>query len=142
MRIVGLVIVLGLFLLGVMNGGALSNVIDTPSVLIVVGLTLGLCLQSRIPFVIVFMSFFGKEYKGEELRAVVQGWKQVRTYVMVSGVLGTFVGMINMFNALDVYDAFLPGTATALITTLYAAVLSYMVFLPLQHQLEKQLDNA
>lgn len=142
MRIVGLVIVLVLLSMGVMNGGSLNGVIDTPSVVIVVGLTLGLCLQGQIPFVMVFLSFFGTEYQGEELRAVVQGWKHVRKYVMISGVLGTFVGMINMFNALDVYDAFLPGTATALITTFYAAVLSYAIFLPLQHQLEKQLDNG
>lgn len=142
MRIVGLVIVFVLFAMGVMNGGSLGNVIDTPSALIVVGVTLGLCLQGKIPFVRVFLSFFGTEYKGEELRIVIQGWKHVRTYVMVSGVLGTFVGMINMFNALDVYDALLPGTATALITTLYAAVLSYTIFLPLQHKLEKQLDQA
>ena len=47
-----------------------------------------------------------------------------------------------MFHALDVYDALLPGTATALITTFYATVLSYVVFLPLQHQLEKQLEDV
>ena len=139
MRIVGLVIVLVLFFLGVMMGGTLANVLDTPSVLIVVGLTLGLCLQGKVPLGMVIQSFFGTEFQGEDLRVVVQAWKHVRTYIMASGLLGTFLGMINMFQALDVYDAFFPGTATAFITTFYAAILSYMIFLPLQHRLEKQL---
>lgn len=44
MRIVGLLIVLVLLLMGVANGGSLGSVIDIPSVLIVVGLTLGISL--------------------------------------------------------------------------------------------------
>ena len=92
MRIIGLVIIFVLLLMGVMNGGSLGNVIDVPSVLIVVGLTLGFGLQGKIPFGMMMKSFFGGAVQGDDLRLVVLGWQHLRTYVMVSGVLGTFCG--------------------------------------------------
>lgn len=142
MRIVGLLIVLVLLLMGVMNGGSLGSVIDIPSVLIVVGLTLGISLQGGVPLGKILRSFFGAPFQGEELRDVVQAWKQVRTYVMVSGLVGSLLGMMLLFQNLDVYDAFFPGTATALITTFYATILSYLIFLPVQNRLEKQAGDV
>ncbi len=142
MRIVGLILVLVLLLLGVMNGGSVAYFIDMPSVIIVVGLTLGISLQRGVPLMKVIQSFFGVSFQGDDLCEVVQAWKQVRTYVMVSGLVSTLLGMITLFQALSVYDAFFPGTATALITTFYAVVLSYVVFLPLQHRLERQLGEV
>ena len=141
MRIIGLVIVLVLLLLGVMNGGSLAYFIDTPSVIIVVGLTAGISLQSGVPLMKVIQSFFGVSFQGDDLSEVVQAWKQVRTYVMVSGLVSTLLGMMTLFQALSVYDSFFPGTATALVTTFYAAILSYVVFLPIQHRLERQLEK-
>jgi len=142
MRFVGLGVVLILIFMGVMNGGSLGHVIDIPSVLIVVGLTLGISWQGGVPLGKVVRSFFGGVFQGDELREVVLAWKHVRAYVMVSGVVGTLLGMMLLFQNLDVYDAFFPGTATALITTFYAVVLSYLIFLPVQNRLEQQLVNA
>ena len=99
-------------------------------------------VKKGLPLGMVARSLFGAEYQGAELRAVIQAWQQLRTYVMASGILGTLIGMINMFQNLDVYAAFFPGTATAVITIFYAMILSYFVFLLLQHRLEKQLDSA
>jgi flagellar motor component MotA len=141
MRIVGLLIVMVLVMMGVTNGGDLSHIVDVPSLIIVAGVTLGLCLQGGLPLGMVAKSLFGAEYQGAELRAVIQAWQHLRTYVMATGVLGALIGAINMFQNLDDYAAFFPGTATAVITIFYAMILSYFVFLPLQHRLEKQLDS-
>jgi len=75
MRIVGLLIVMVLVMMGVTNGGDLSHIVDVPSLIIVAGVTLGLCLQGGLPLGMVAKSLFGAEYQGAELRAVIQAWQ-------------------------------------------------------------------
>ena len=51
------------------------------------------------------------------------------------GMIGTLMGLIIMLGNMDDPDAIGPGMAVALITTLYGAVLSNLVFLPLSEKL-------
>lgn len=52
------------------------------------------------------------------------------------GMVGTLVGLVNMLQALDDPSAIGPGMATALITTLYGAILANLIFLPLSMKLK------
>lgn len=52
------------------------------------------------------------------------------------GMVGTLVGLVNMLQALDDPSAIGPGMATALITTLYGAILANLIFLPFSMKLK------
>lgn len=141
MRIVGLVIVLVLLVLGmVVSAGRIFNLIDTPSAIMVVGLTLGMAWQAGTPLLLVIRSFFSSNLTPEEIERAVAGWVQVRTFLVIAGVMGTFVGLLSLFHAENVMKYFFPGVATALITTFYGLLLSYVIFLPHQRRLEAKIQ--
>ena len=52
------------------------------------------------------------------------------------GLIGTIIGLVHMLNQLNSPEQIGPGMATALITTLYGATLSYLIFNPLADKLE------
>jgi len=51
------------------------------------------------------------------------------------GMLGTLIGLVKMLGRLDDPSAVGPGMATALLTTLYGALLSYWIFTPIAKKL-------
>lgn len=53
------------------------------------------------------------------------------------GLIGTVIGLVQMLANLSDPDRIGPAMALALITTLYGAVLSYLVFMPLAAKLER-----
>lgn len=53
------------------------------------------------------------------------------------GLIGTVIGLIQMLGNLSDPESIGPAMAIALITTLYGAVLSYLVFMPLAAKLER-----
>ncbi|UCF97651.1 MAG: motility protein A [Spirochaetaceae bacterium] len=57
------------------------------------------------------------------------------------GMIGTLIGLIIMLAQIEDKSAIGFGMSTALITTLYGAVLGYLVFLPVKRKLEDR-DNS
>lgn len=51
------------------------------------------------------------------------------------GMIGTLIGLIKMLGTLDDPSTVGPGMATALLTTLYGALMSYLVFTPIAKKL-------
>ena len=148
MRVIGLILVPVMVGLGFMNGGSLFQIIDIPSALIVVGATLGIAWQAGTPIRLLIRSFFSSNLTPDEIRTAATGWAQMRVFLLIAGIIGTFVGVINLFQVegLSQSEKVLyyvhTGTATAVITTFYAVFLSYAVFLPLQRRLEAQMEAA
>lgn len=61
---------------------------------------------------------------------------QMGTYAPAFGMIGTLVGLVQMLQNLSDPSQIGQGMATALLTTLYGAVLANMVFLPLAGKLD------
>jgi chemotaxis protein MotA len=57
------------------------------------------------------------------------------------GMIGTLIGLIIMLAKIEDKSAIGIGMSTALITTLYGAILAYLVFMPVKRKLEDR-DNA
>ncbi|MCK8816523.1 motility protein A [Natroniella sulfidigena] len=57
------------------------------------------------------------------------------------GMIGTLIGLIGMLSHLDDPDAIGPGMATALITTLYGALLANLVLVPLAQKLKVKSEE-
>ena len=51
------------------------------------------------------------------------------------GMIGTLIGLVKMLSTLDDPSRVGPGMATALLTTLYGAVMAYLLFAPLARKL-------
>ncbi len=54
------------------------------------------------------------------------------------GLVGTLIGLVQMLRTLDDPAAIGPSMAIALLTTLYGAILAFLVFTPLAEKLEKR----
>ena len=52
------------------------------------------------------------------------------------GMIGTLIGLVQMLQALDDPAAIGPGMAVALLTTLYGAILAFLIFGPIAKKLE------
>jgi chemotaxis protein MotA len=57
------------------------------------------------------------------------------------GLIGTLIGLVQMLTALDDPSNIGPFMAIALLTTLYGALLAYMVFTPLATKIERNSDE-
>lgn len=57
------------------------------------------------------------------------------------GLIGTLIGLVQMLSRLDDPSAIGPAMSIALLTTLYGAMLSYMVFTPLASKLERNTSE-
>jgi chemotaxis protein MotA len=57
------------------------------------------------------------------------------------GLIGTLIGLVQMLANLDDPASIGPAMAIALLTTLYGAILAYMVFIPLASKLERNSNN-
>ncbi len=54
------------------------------------------------------------------------------------GMIGTLIGLVKMLGTLDDPSAIGPAMAVALLTTLYGAILAFLVFVPLAEKLENR----
>ena len=59
-------------------------------------------------------------------------------YAPAFGMIGTLIGLVVMLANLDDPDKIGPGMAVALITTLYGAIASNLIFIPMADKLEKR----
>lgn len=63
------------------------------------------------------------------------------TYAPALGLIGTIIGMMEMLTALADPSTVGPAMAVALTTTLYGAILSNLIFLPVAGKLRNQIDE-
>lgn len=57
------------------------------------------------------------------------------------GLIGTLIGLVQMLGNLDDPSSIGPAMAVALLTTMYGAILAFLVFAPLATKLERLSDN-
>lgn len=57
------------------------------------------------------------------------------------GLIGTLIGLIQMLGNLDDPSSIGPAMAVALLTTMYGAILAFLIFTPLSTKLERLSDN-
>lgn len=57
------------------------------------------------------------------------------------GLIGTLIGLVQMLGNLDDPSTIGPAMAVALLTTMYGAILAFLVFAPLATKLERLSDN-
>ena len=142
MPILGLIMILVIIVLGTYMGGTPIYFTDIPSVIVVCGLTIGALLLSRAGIGTMLKSAFSANLSDEEVNAAADSWAQARTYVLAAGWIGFLVGLIHILNTTKLLEQpkFIPlGVATALITVLYALILSYLIFLPIERRLRRRL---
>ena len=57
------------------------------------------------------------------------------------GMIGTLIGLVKMLQALDDPAAIGPGMAVALLTTMYGAILAFVIFNPIASKLENRTNE-
>jgi chemotaxis protein MotA len=71
----------------------------------------------------------------------IQVFETMGTYAPALGLIGTLIGLIHMLGALNDPSTVGPAMGVALITTLYGAVLSNMLFLPVAGKLRNRAEE-
>ena len=156
MRIFGFLIIVVSLLIVVLSAFfglplpiGLKGLLDSGSLICVMGLVLGGCL----------IAYGSDTYKGcgailkstpsrEEAAIAVSVHKLAVRISIGAGFIGVMFGLIAMLGAMgggssDSWDmsAFTHGLALALISTLYGLVFAFILFLPLQYYFQRQLDK-
>lgn len=134
MPVIGLVVVIAALLVGI--GSQLSAMADTRSAIIVVGMTLGMLLFGRSRIDMMLRTLFRGDASPQALQEAASDWRAAAAYAIAAGAIGTLVGLILMLKDMDDPTQFLPGTALALLSSLYGFILAIAICLPLQALLE------
>lgn len=71
----------------------------------------------------------------------VSVFQTMGTYSPALGLIGTIIGMMQMLNALNDPTTVGPAMAVALTTTLYGAILSNLLFLPISGKLKNHMEE-
>ena len=142
MHIVGLLIALLTMGMAMFMGGNIGLFIDVPSVMVLVGVTLGALWLARVSIAGMFRAVFTTDVSKEDLAAAVAGLRQARTYLMASAWIGFMVGAVIVGHRLDHVKALGPAIGLITLPVLYATILSYVILLPLRCRLEDRLREA
>jgi len=155
MRIFGFLIIVVSLLIVVLSAFfglplpiGLKGLLDSGSLICVMGLVLGGCL----------IAYGSDTYKGcgailkstpsrEEAAIAVSVHKLAVRISIGAGFIGVMFGLIAILQAMSAgidnmdMGAFTHGLALALISTLYGLVFAFILFLPLQYYFQRQLDK-
>lgn len=135
MRLVGIVLAVAVLMVGI--GSNLNAVFDIPSLIIVLGGTIGMLLLGGSALGPMLRTIGSGPATEAEARAAAKGWRMARIYALASGLIGDIIGWVIMLKNLDDPAAIGPGMAIALLTTLYGITLAFVVCLPCQANAEK-----
>ena len=124
--------------------GAVLIFIDFPSAMVVLLCTLILLLSNYSLGEI--RKFFALGFRKEEidpgdLENGVVFFSAVQKYLILSGMLGVFVGMIAMLAMLDDPAKIGRALSLSLLTALYAIILSMVIVIPFKTGLQKRLNE-
>jgi len=70
-------------------------------------------------------------------QAVISVWRSVAESAPAMGMIGTIIGLVQMFAHMDDPAAIGPGMAVAMLTTLYGVILSSAIAAPIAGRLER-----
>jgi len=131
MRIVGFIGILAVVVL------AMGNIVflNVDSVLIDLGFTIAALLLAGVSIPNMFKAIFSGQATPQELLAAARGWARARIYIVVAGIIGTFIGAVLTLVNLDEFTELGPRVAVCLLCLFYG-VICYGIFLPVQHRLE------
>jgi flagellar motor component MotA len=138
-RIVGLLMVLTALMVGI--GSNLPSMIDPASLSLVLGTVLGMLLIGRHNIGTMVSAVFAADTHESKLREAIHGYRMGRYYCMPAAGVCLGVGVVIMLKSLDDPAAIGPGMAIALLGSLYALLLGFVLFLGLQSGLEKRLGE-
>ncbi|NDB83495.1 MAG: hypothetical protein EB127_12325 [Alphaproteobacteria bacterium] len=77
----------------------------------------------------------------EDQITVVQLIKKGADLAPAFGLIGTIIGLVQMLSAIEDINMIGQGLSVALLTTLYGALLSYLILFPLSSKLERNLKE-
>jgi len=145
--IIGFVILVAIILYGITSGSSLLLFINFPSIIFVGGILIGGILISfgcSLPLKALKKALQKEGVKDRnELKEYVNVCTMASRLSIAAGILGTFIGFIQTLVLTDDPKTFGPSIAVALITVLYGALLSELVFQPLKHSfIAKSAENG
>jgi chemotaxis protein MotA len=76
-------------------------------------------------------------YVRERHKRSVEVLKKAAEVAPAMGLVGTLIGLVQMLGALEDPSKIGPAMAVALLTTLYGAIIAYVILLPLANKLER-----
>jgi flagellar motor component MotA len=145
MKILFALVGLGLIGAAVVLGGSPAIFFNAPSLLIVVGLTLCVPLANHSimdafnAFRTAFSSGDVDRNEGQRHVTVLQTFRMAATG---SGIVGTFIGLVQMLQSMDELKNIGPAMAVALLTILYAVFLSELVIGPLSNRIHARMTAS
>jgi flagellar motor component MotA len=115
--------------------------INIPSVLIVFGLTFGGLLAGGRNIIQFCSVLFDKHASPSQLHDAHETAHAAGNYAIGSGFVGTLIGVILMLGSLTDPAAVGPSMAIAILTVLYAVLLKYFIFTPIQGGLDERIEK-
>lgn len=140
------VLFLALAASGVLFAGARATLfLNLPSLLIVVLLSLVLSLCSFSPAEIghaFALAFRRTAVDQRELRTAILYFRSLQWYLIASGLIGFFVGLITILAGLGTAATLGSGLAISLLTVLYSLLLAAVVAVPFRTGLERKVTAS
>ncbi len=127
--------------------------INVPSVLIVVGCTIGLMLFSfPLHNVSSLFRYFGYAFIPPkpgadnskiigELEIAIVMFTKMKSYAQATGWVGFLIGLILMLGSMTDPAALRPSVAVALFVVLYGTIIAYFYCMPISTKLQCRLDE-
>ena len=137
-KIIGYIVSFTLIALAMETPLAFVNI---PSVLIVFGLTFGGLLAGGRNIIGFLSVIFDKHASPSQLHEAQDTAYAAGNYAIGSGFVGTLIGAILMLGSLTDPAAVGPSMSVALLTVLYAVLLKYFIFTPIQGGFEERLEK-
>ena len=144
LRLLGYALGFGIMLMGIMLGGELHLFIDYPSMALTIGGGFAFCLAVHAPSA---MSDAVRAARGsdpvslEDFHRHDAVLETLSNTTIASGVAGTLIGMVNMLAHMDDPKHIGPACAVALLTILYAGLVSGLLVMPLRGRLKSRVES-
>ena len=139
MSILFFVLGLGCFVIGMATGGTVGAFVNLPSLIIVVTPTFLFGAAAHSPAGLrtaVSLGLVGRPVDHGDAQTAQAALRTLRSVCLASGGLGTLIGVVHMLENMDDPAAIGPAMATALLSPLYAVMLSELLLRPLAHRIE------
>ena len=142
-RIVGFVAIVTLIVMGIYNGGQLSQFVDIGAILIVVGTMVGGFLMSAGPRTGASLgAAFSKVASKDRLQVGLRAYRTARLCALAGGFFAAGAGVLIMLANLNDPGSIGPGIALTLLGLFCAVFLGYFILRPLQAGIERRLVEA
>ena len=126
-------------------GGDLSQFLNLPSALIVLGVGFGAVVfgHGLSSLELLFQATFSEVMEGQgSIETAAEAAETAAKSFACAGWLGTLVGCVQMLARLDDPAAIGPAVAVALLTALYGHAASALVWMPTERRLRARLASS